>query len=156
MCAKIKCKDYFIIKIRYYADDRLLKKHSGEQLPKQHYDRAKLYVDCKIKFIEKVLKIEYKELVLKYFLYSFDCAFEQMEEEYGIIFLDGEGWATFMVPKKHIKIIKWLKNNILLPYKVISKTNISWLNIGERNLKWRRQMSKEFMDKNPLNIKKTI
>jgi hypothetical protein len=122
---EVKCKDYFIIKIQYYADKRLLKKwHEGGVMPIQHWERAKEYVDFVWRFVEMATGEGTEYWHTKYMFDAKECAIEEVEEKYGIFYSGGEGWATFMIPLRHTKMIKWMKSNIQLPNKVVSRTNL--------------------------------
>lgn len=145
----VKCKDYFIIKIRCYADEKLLKKSrdEGGPLPKQHYERAEEFHNFIWKLIKKITKKGSDYWCVEYMMDGRMCALESIEESHGIIFNDGEGWATFMIPKKHNYVISWIKENILLPHKIVLKTNVRFLGWTKRDLKWRRKYAKEITDK---------
>lgn len=133
----VKCKDYFIIKIRYYANDRLLRKwHAGGEMPTQHWERAKEYIEFMWMLVEEVTGNDMKYWHEKYMFEAKECAMEEIEEEYSIFYSGGEGWATLMVPLRQDRIIKWIKSNVRLPYKVVSRTNlVGYFNRCDRNYK---------------------
>ena len=138
-------KDYFIIRVRYYASEYLMKKqHEQGSHPKQQWERAeqinKLYWD----FITFVTKKEHEWWLLEYPHWAKECAIEEMEDNFGIVISDREGNYVFLIPKRHTHIIDWFKTNIdkyKLPNKILTKLQgISF--IGSRHsymdLKWHR------------------
>lgn len=145
---KIRCSDYIIIKVRYYADNKLLNKHHKLQkqqnkslpLPEQHHQRSKLYNEFFWKFIEKLTNKNMKQWHNKYMLETRECLHDEIEENFGIITSKEEGRDTFLIPKNNSEIINWFKENITIPYKEVRKINLGYIGF-ERNIKYRREDS---------------
>lgn len=142
-----KCKDYFIIKHRCYADARLLKKWEGKPgLPKQHSERARDHNNYLWELISFITKKTQDDWFYEYIFDTRECAFEELEEKYGIFFSGGEGWSTLMIPKKHDEIIEWIKTNkTKVPSKVVSKLKYIpfYLVHKEKDLNFKRKTSLE-------------
>ena len=123
---KFKCKNYYIIKIRYYASKYLLDKyyndpnHNEKPLPKQHHERAKIYTYFFWKFFNHVTGIEDKDWYLKYSFESRECAKDELQDKFGILQSDAESEMIFLIPKDKEEIFKWVKENVNLPYKIVS------------------------------------
>jgi len=123
---KFKCKDYHIIKIRYYASEYLLKKHFSDSdttktcLPEQHRERAKRYTKFFWEFFYHVTGIESKDMYLKYSFDARDCAYDELQEKFGILQSDAESEVIFLIPKGKEEIFEWIKENVKLPYNVVS------------------------------------
>lgn len=123
---KFKCKDYHIIKIKIYASKYLLDKYHNDKnndkkpLPKQHWERAQQYTKFFWEFFTFVTKITSKEWHAKYFFDSKECAFEELQDKYGILNSDAEGERIFLIPKGREEIFEWLKENVRLPYTVVT------------------------------------
>jgi hypothetical protein len=123
----IKCKDYFIIKLRTYADAKLLQLYRGSgSLPAQHHDRAKAYNDFWWKFVEEVTKKDMKFWHREYFLDATDCVKDDLREKFGILINNGEGWTTLLIPKNMPNLMTWVESNTQLPMKLVTKTNIQY------------------------------
>ncbi len=140
----MKCKDYYIVKLRTYADESLLKKCRGDNdpLPAQHHQRAKQYVKFLWEFIEYLTGTPSSDFHLRYFMSSRDCALEQIAEDFGIIFSDGEGWNTIFIPKTNDMAYNYVIDNCGLPYKVVKKTSIDYLK--HRPVDMYRKISKKY------------
>jgi hypothetical protein len=130
----MKCDDYNIIKIRFFASNYYLKKWDiqNEPAPKQHIERANNINDW----------------FLKYMYNTKDVMIDYIYETYGIIIrTKGEdGYYYFFIPKKMKKEFKWLKTHNKNPYKIIKKTTIHHLEFyfSKQNIKFRREESEEF------------
>lgn len=118
---KFNCKDYYIIKIRVYASKYLLDKSDKNNLPlpEQHSERAMQYHVFFWQLFEKFIGITQRDWRLKYFGDGLSCAYEELEERFGILQSDAEGERIFIIPKEHEEIFEWIKENVNLPYKVI-------------------------------------
>ena len=131
----MKCSDYYIVKLRYYTDDRVLKNfyktpgHESQPLPKQHWERAQLYTKLYWDFIEKVTGKEHYYWLKEYMFSTKECVEDEIKESHGIIIMGGEGWATFLIPIRYTDLFEWIKNNTTVPIKIIKKTNMNWINI---------------------------
>jgi hypothetical protein len=123
----MKCKDFFIIKVRTYADEKVLNKfhktpgHEELPYPKQHYERAVDHNKFYWKFIEKVTGKGNVFWFREYMFGTKECVEDEIKESHGIIILDGEGWCTYLIPIKHVELIEWFKTNVFLPTKVLKK-----------------------------------
>jgi len=152
---RIKCNDYYIIKICYYADkylthrfdDKYYDKVSKDPVViKQHWERAGLYHDFKSKYIEHLTGKPIKDWLFDYMYEPYECAFEDIYEKYGIISaVCTEGWYYYYIPKTLPDIFEWVKDNLVSPYKVVSKTK--WIPMVQSNLNWHRTESIEFTQK---------
>lgn len=118
--------DYHIIKINYYASKYLLKKwKSGDQLPKQHWDNAKLYVEFFWQFFEKASGYSRNEWFKKYFTLSKECALEYLEAELNIYIAQyRDGVYTYIIPKTNNDLYEWCLANIKNKYTIGKKCNL--------------------------------
>lgn len=122
---RIKCKDYFIIKIRVYADEKILDEwHKGNTVgvPKQHTERSKAHSEFFWQLVEKVTNKERKYWFLEYGLDAREAMTEELADTYDIQILGRESERTFMIPKTSPEIFEWVKNNVTNPSKVLKKT----------------------------------
>lgn len=153
----MKCDDYHIMKVRYYADKPMLKFFHDDTHPrhieavKKHHARALGYLEFKWKFITKVTNIEKKCWHQDYGMFADECAFEYIHEKFGIICEETrDGWRTFLIPKKYTDLFEWCQDNLPNnPYVVLKRTLISFYNQTNEDLTWKREhylMS----DENPL------
>lgn len=123
---KFKCKDYHIIKIRFYASKYLLDKfHKDKQnhskpYPRQHRERAQQYNKFFWEFINYVTNTPTRDWYQEYGFMSRECALEELQEKFGILTSDGGGERVFLIPKGREDIFEWIKENVGLPYKVVS------------------------------------
>ena len=122
---KFNCKDYYIIKIRVYASKYLLDKSDNNNLPlpEQHSERAMQYHVFFWQLFEKYTGITQHVWRLKYFGDGQSCAYEELEERFGILQSDAESERIFLIPKGKEDIFEWIKDNVKLPYKVIKVLN---------------------------------
>jgi hypothetical protein len=141
---RIRCKDYFIIKIRYYADEKLLSKcRDNMPLPQEHHDRAKEWNEFFWKFVERVTKTTQKEWRHKYLFDTRECAIEEIFELHGIFLQDNEGWENILVPISNTEIIEWIRENNKLPFKVPQKINLGSYRYRGNIETWQREHSLE-------------
>lgn len=130
----MKCEDFFIIKLRYYADEKVLNKfyktpgHESQPLPKQHWERAQLYTKFYWDFIEKVTGKNQDFWFKQYMFNTKECVEDEIKGSHGIIIQDCEGWYKFFIPIKHTELIEWIQKNTTIPTKIIKKTNMFWIN----------------------------
>lgn len=123
---KFKCKDYHIIKVRIYASKYILdkfhkdKNNKNKPYPKQHRDRAEQYTKFFWEFFTYVTGITAKEWRSKYFFDSRECALEELQDKHGILTSDASGERIFLIPKGKEEIFEWFKENVKLPYNVVS------------------------------------
>lgn len=145
---EIKCKNFYIIKICYYADKHLSRKYddkifNDKKVRAQHYERVKQYNEFKWKFIEHITKETQKYWYFNYMIESDKCAFEQIYEQYGIISeVCAEGWYYYYIPKDLPDIIECMKDNLSNPYKILKKCK--HIPMKETNLTWQREYSRKF------------
>lgn len=146
----MKCDDYVIIRLRYYADASVLNKHYKKpdseklQLPKQHYTRAEAHNAFFWSFIERVTGKDDKFWYVEFYFDAWDCVKDEIQETHGILISEGEGWNTYFIPKKHIDIIGWFVANINVPARIIRKSNLGkfrWRGLEVTNE--RREKSRE-------------
>ena len=148
---KFNCKDFYIIKIRIYASEYLLNKahKNGENLPVQHRQRVGQYHDFLHEFFEHFTGIKMHDWILNHFGDHTDCAYEELQEKFGILQSDAESHKIFLIPKDREDILEWIKENVKLPYKIISRIRVPFKfyadNYGLGN---KRQLSEEWTKKN--------
>lgn len=136
---RIKCKNYFIIKLRYYASPYFMKKfHKGDAIAnKKHYEAAVNYNNFIRKFIEIVSERPFSYYEKEFFLNSKECAYEDIHESHGIIIEQIKGYYILMIPKEHSDIINWVKINVDIPFKILQKCEIGF---GDyRPTTWKRE-----------------
>ena len=146
---RIKCKDYYIIKICYYADkylnnrfdDNYQNKVSKDPaVIKQHLERTGLYHKFKCEYIEYITGKDLKSWMSEYSYEPFECAFEEIYEKYGIISaICTEGWYYYFIPKTLPDVLEWMTSNLVNPFKIISKTN--HIPMIQNDLSWMRRFS---------------
>lgn len=143
----MKCEDYHILKIRYYADNPMMKFFHDDKHPrhiealKKHNERAKSYIEFKWKFINKVVECDEKYWYSNYGMFADECAFEYMQEQFGIICEETrDGWKTYLIPKQYTELFEWCKENLPNnPFKVLKRTSISYYNQSNEDLTWKRK-----------------
>lgn len=133
---RIRCKDYHIIKIRHYADQKLLDKHHREDpegpYPRQHHERGRAYFAFQLALIEHVTGLDNLALFTLYQSHTMRAGMEDVEEKTGIRYSVGEGWETYMIPKDKTDLIEWFHNNITAnPFKVVKRTHLGYLGYRE-------------------------
>lgn len=151
-----KCNDYFIIRLRVYADKCILDKwHNtpGSPTPKQHMKRAEEYNKFFNNFFEFVTKIKYTDYMYTYSISNRECMIEELATEYDIVISDGEGWRTWFIPKDQTDNIKWLLDNVKLPHTTPSKTGIYMLQHRKKGTYWRDDSRKRTIK---FNVKHNI
>lgn len=160
-----KSSDYYIIKIKIYASKYLLDKYYNDEnkdnksFPKQHWERAQQYTAFFWELFTHVTGIKPNDWHSKYFFDSRECAFEELQDKYGILSSDAESQRIFLIPKDRKDIFDWIKDNVKLPYNVVTVLkHIPFKfyhdNYGLQNL---RQESEEWNKKNVIdkyNLKK--
>ncbi len=123
----LKCKNYFIFDLRYYADKRLLTRRRllGEEVfPPQHMQRAVLSNDFFWGLVEKVTGKKQDYWYKSYMYSTVECVLEEIEETHDIHrWLFRDGCYTYFIPHKHVEIIEWIKQNIKSPYKIKKKSS---------------------------------
>ena len=162
---KRSSSDYFILKIRTYADDRLLNKTKpGEPLPKQHYERAQSFNDFIWSFISYMTKNDKDYWYANYMFDARECALDYIEENFGIMMLRNYESATkWIIPKEMAETIDWIKLNIPdnLPHNVLKRVNLLMYSFQiDKDLKWRRaeslERTKNFMEKEGLVLENGV
>lgn len=136
----INCSDYFIFKLRYYADKRILDRFGPSHT--QHYERAKLSHEFLWALVEKVTNKKEEYWHQEYIFNSVECALEEIAETHGIhrwVFRDA--YYTYFIPKEHIEIIEWIKLNIKSPYKILKKSSSGYV-AEAKDLQYHRNASK--------------
>lgn len=122
----LKCEDYFIIKVRFYASRYYLKKfHNDEPIGiKKHWEAAKNHTEFFWNFIEKVTKKSHEDYINEYFFSSKECAIEEIHEVYGIIIVEGEGYYKYFIPRNdsNLELVEWIKINCKNSFKILKKT----------------------------------
>lgn len=141
---KIKCKDYFIFKLRYCADRRILDRF-GPSHP-QHWERAELSIEFFWNFVERVTGKKQSYWYDEYMTFTQECATEELATDYGIFrFLLSAGCYTYFIPLKYKEIIDWVVPNIRSPYKIIKKASVGFVNT-DKNCRWYRDNGKKFTE----------
>lgn len=151
---KFKSKDYHIIYIRYYANKYLLKKyydnpnHTNLPYPKQQYERAEQYNKFIWELFTHLTGISHYDWGIKYSYMTRECAFDELGERFGILNSDAEGALILLIPKGKEEIFEWIKDNVKLPYKVVTILKhipLSFLYDENPGLNtWRRKESEEW------------
>ena len=123
----MKCENYYIVKVRYYADAKLLSQPfvTNEQRL-QHHTRANHIGSLYWEFFEFVTGYSMKAYVLMIpnFLRSREDSKEYLLNEYGIYIDDGEANRYFYIPKtseKYYLEFLYFLSKYDLPYKVLKK-----------------------------------
>jgi len=138
---KTKCKDYIIIRVCYYADAYLKDKHKETDITrKEHWERAKSYTKFKYEFIEKVTGLPYTYFVKKYFMSGIECAFEQIQDDFGIMVEHHRsGWYTYYLPNHMVELAEWMKEHLTdNPYKIVSRDYLPRI-MEHEDLQWKRK-----------------
>lgn len=146
---EIKCSDYLIVKLRYYADAKVLKKHYADPnhadkwLPKQHHERAVAYHDFFFSFIEKITGKSKDYWYYQYMTDASACLREEIHETYGILTSDTGGYYVWMIPKNRKDLFDWVVENTTVPYKVMKKVHLGgWKWRGPEASTYSREFSK--------------
>ncbi len=146
MTFSTKCKDYFIIRLRYYADKHILDKwHStdGAPTPKQHWNRAQEINRFFRAFFEQATNTTYTSFISEYMISTRECMIEELSTKYNIVISDGEVWKTWFIPKENTELIQWVLDNVTLPYTTPSKTGTHKLEYRENSSYWRDESREE-------------
>lgn len=136
---RLKCNDHFIIKLRYYASEYYLKLfHDGNPIGRQkHSEAARDYHIFFWNFITRVTEKEEMYFHKHYFMHATECAIEEIFETHGIYISQCEGHYTYFIPKRHIEIIKWVKDNVNIPCTPLKKTRVGIIKTTPDT--WRRE-----------------
>lgn len=149
----MKCKDYFILKIRYYADEKLLKKWRVTQgpLPLQHMERAQAYNEFQWKAVEFITGKKNQYFFFHYPLSTKDCALEELEDDFGIHICRNEAHDHWLIPKSRPDILEWCVQNLPNnPFKVLKKMKYIGHRFIDKNfLTFRRRDSADFKIQHP-------
>lgn len=130
--SQIQCKDYHIVKVRYYASPYYLKQfHEGKsKAVKKHHEAAAKHSEFYWSFIERASGKNSDHFFKEFCLGARECATEEINETQGIIILFGEGWVTYLIPKdKNSELFDWVKSEIKsreIPSKIVSKVQLGW------------------------------
>lgn len=133
MTINLSAKNYHILKVRYYADKKLLDAwHDGAPVPRQHRQRAEFHWKFFWGLVEKVTAKKQDFWYDTYLFFTVECAEEELGEDYGIFcFNVSDGHKTYYIPKKYTEIIKWTNDNVNLPFKILKRANISFHNLND-------------------------
>jgi hypothetical protein len=158
---KINDAHYFILKVRYYADKKLLDKShkKGEMLPKQHHERARMWVDFQWKLIEHLTGKPFTWWIGYYPLNTSDCAWEEVNEKgcdgQNPMYFWNEGWKVLYIPKSQPELRDWIYENCSNPIKEVKRYPLIMLRYShkEETFKWQREHAIVFknsmLEKNP-------
>jgi hypothetical protein len=139
----MKCTDYNIIRVRYYADEYRLKKYGldDKKTLLQHRDRARDANDFIWKLAEKLSGKDSMWWHMTYMFSASECFEEYLEFDEKILVSHQEGWKTYYIPKEREDVFQWFKDNLINPYKVVKKTYITYLSyrVGDENNNWKRK-----------------
>jgi len=123
-------KDWLIVRIRTYADDKVLKKHKRQNddgsLPRQHHDRAKSYAAFMYEFYEYVTGKSHREWMKTYFISTMECLSEHIKEHHNIHQSHGEAYETFLLPLTEQKTVDWIVSTcdkLDLPCRIMKKAH---------------------------------
>lgn len=135
-------KDFYIVKIRYYTSDYLLKKfHQSTVSRKKHAEEGKNHLDFFWLFIEKVTGKNHSYFNDLYFLNSRECAIEYIHESHGVYIIQNEVWYTYLIPKENnSELFFWMKINIKNKYTTPTRTHNWWVNREPQT--WKREIFK--------------
>lgn len=146
---RLNCKDYYIIKMRYYADKKLLDKYweDNHTIPPQHYERCADYMDFRWLLVNEICGKDSMYWHTHYMIDSVECAKEYICEKYNIYFKTDDGDEILFIPKSNEKIFEWVKDNIPsnIPNKILKKTR-NYFNNSKNRV---REHSREFTLKSP-------
>lgn len=129
---QIKCEDYFIIKVRYYASDYILKKwrYNNDHTPKQHWERAVASGELFWALSEYVTGKSQEQYGNEYFLDLKHWAQEDLKEVHGIFIDEGGKCFNYMIPKNKVNVYNWLINYLKetdkLPFKEVKKIRLGY------------------------------
>lgn len=129
---QIKCKDYYIVKVRYYASPYYLKQfHEGKSKGiKKHHEAASKHSEFYWAFMERASGKNSDHFFKEFCLGARECATEEINETHGIIILFGEGWVTYLIPKdKNSDLFDWVKSEVKsreIPNKIVGKVQLGW------------------------------
>lgn len=129
---QIQCKDYYIVKVRYYASPYYLKRfHEGKSIGlTKHHEAALKHNGFYWSFMERVTGKSDKKFFNEFCFGARECAAEEINETHGIIILHGEGWVTYLLPKeKNSDLFDWMNLELKsreVPNKIVSKIQLGW------------------------------
>jgi hypothetical protein len=121
---RIKDADYTIFKVRWYADERLLKNRKDNQvLPKQHRDRASAYVHWCWEIVEHLTGENVNWWHSYYPFNTVDVAWSFLHNNGLIRKFEGEGTTAFYVPKTNTDLAAFIKKSCpkILPIQVVTR-----------------------------------
>jgi hypothetical protein len=129
----IKCKDYFIIKVKF--------RDNKNKSNKFQWENAKKVGDFKWKLIEHVTGQTHTWWIWTHMMSSIECAFEEMDDKHGLLTLETGGYVTFLVPKNKPELAEWIQENCPFEYKVLKKTWLGWFHDATT---WQRDRARDF------------
>ena len=145
-----KCADYYIVKIRYYADKHLLDKHHKNggkgAYPAQHQERAEAYFDFFWEFFEKFTGHKKSKYYFDYMFETRVCAQEELFEKFGVYIPEGEGSYKWFIPIEQTEMIQYVKDNCKNPMKVLKITNMNYFKLNSMPSDYWRKESIKFSE----------
>ena len=129
---QIQCKDYHIVKVRYYASPYYLKQfHEGKiKGVKKHSEAASKHSEFYWSFIEKATGKSDDYFYKEFCFGARECATEEINETHGMIILFGEGWVTYLIPKdKNQDLFNWMISELesrKIPNKIVTRIFLGW------------------------------
>lgn len=128
---EIKCKDYYILKIRYYGSDYYMKNYNNGNIKavKNHHKAIKNHNDFFWEFIEKITNKTQEDWLNQFYYYNRECIVEEIHDTLGIIIVDEEGYYKYFLPKNdnNFDLLIWMKENCKNKNKQLQKSNTFWL-----------------------------
>ena len=136
MTRDIKCKDYYIVKVKsniYVKDDNV-----------GNMERAKAFNYFRWSVAVYVTGKDRSWWNWTHMMDSLECAYEEMDEKHGVLTIEHSKHLTFLIPKDNTELFEWLKEECSFDYKVLKKTELGWV-IDPTT--WRREQSRAFTKK---------
>ena len=127
----VKCKDYFLIKVKFY----------DYKTKVNRMEKAQKASEFKWKLIEHVTGHTNKWWIWTPMMSALECAFEEMDDKYGLLTTRLGEYTTFLVPKDNPELAEWIQENCDFEYKVLKKTYLGWFHDATT---WQRDRAREF------------
>lgn len=129
----VKCKDYFIIKVKFYD----YKNKSA----KLQWENAQEVNKFEWKLLEHVTGQTQTWWIWTHMMSAQECAYEEMDDKHGLLTRGSEDYKTFLVPKDKPELAEWIQKNCPFKYKVLQKTRLGWFHDSTT---WKREDARKF------------
>lgn len=135
-----KSKDFFIIKLRYYASEYYLKKfHNGDPTGRiKHSEAANRHMAFLYDFIHRVTGHTLEYYTNRYghrkgIMFNMkEKLLQRLIKKYNIVVSEGEGWYTYHIPKGETELIEWVikeTSERKIPSKQLKRSrSLEWYN----------------------------